>query len=175
MKEIVLAGGCFWGIQKAFSSIPGVESTECGYANGDSSTVPTYELVCSGRHGWREAVKVRYDESQTSLHGILAAFLYLIDPSQADGQGNDRGVQYRTGVYWTDPADEQAVRSALDQARPMYPEFHTECGPLTSWGRAEEEHQNYLKKHPGGYCHIPDEKIDDIGMMMAGFRFLRPP
>lgn len=173
MKEIVLAGGCFWGIQKVFSSIEGVASTECGYVNGDPSVKPTYELVCREGHGYREAVKVEYDPVVVSLDAMVAAFFYVIDPSWDDGQGRDTGPQYRTGVYWTDPCDEADLERLFAQVRPMYPVFCTECGPLTSWTRAEDEHQGYLARNPGGYCHIPEHKMEEMGMILSASRFFR--
>lgn len=159
IREIFLAGGCFWGLEKAFEDLDGVVSTECGYANGDPHFIPDYMLVCSGRYGYREAVKVVYDSGKVSLEDLLHCFLFLIDPTQERRQGNDVGIQYQTGVYWTDPGDESTVRGILESESRKYPEFHVECGPLTFWSPAEEYHQKYLDKNPGGYCHIPMWKI----------------
>ena len=93
-----------------FAHIPGVTGTECGYANGDTHYVPDYMLVCSGRMGYREAVKVEYDPSEISLDELLAVFFMIIDPTQERRQGNDVGIQYQTGVYWSDPESERVVR-----------------------------------------------------------------
>ncbi len=158
-REIYLAGGCFWGLEKAFEGIGGVVSTECGYVNGDPRFVPDYMLVCSGRYGYREAVKVVYDPELVSLRDLLRCFLFLIDPTQERRQGNDVGIQYQTGVYWTDHDDAQAVREVFGEESPKYPEFHVESGPLTFWSPAEEYHQGYLDRNPEGYCHIPPWKI----------------
>ncbi len=155
MSVIYLAGGCFWGLQKAMSELPGVLSTECGYANGDPLYVPDYAIVCSGRLNYREAVKVVYDPGMLSLETLLGVFFYLIDPTQERRQGNDVGIQYQTGVYWTDSESEQVVRKVFAEQEGYFQEFHTEMGPLTTWTRAEECHQDYLFKHPDGYCHIP--------------------
>ncbi len=158
-SRICLAGGCFWGLEKAFQDLPGVLSTECGYANGDPRFVPDYMLVCSGKFGYREAVMVEYDPDTISLETILNIFFFLIDPTQERRQGNDVGVQYQTGVYWIDPGDREAVEGFFSEESGRHAEFHTECGPLTFWSPAEEYHQKYLDKNPGGYCHISPQKM----------------
>lgn len=172
--EIFLAGGCFWGLEKAFEDLDGVVSTECGYANGDSHFFPDYMLVCSGRYGYREAVNVVYDSEKVSLEDLLHCFLFLIDPTQERRQGNDVGIQYQTGVYWTDPDDESTVRGILESESQKYPEFHVECGPLTFWSPAEEYHQKYLDKNPEGYCHIPMWKIALLNTIIGRGRFANP-
>lgn len=159
-SEIYLAGGCFWGLEAAFSAIRGVVSTECGYANGDPHYIPDYMFVCSGRFGYREAVKVVYDPDIIPLERILWSFFFLIDPTQERRQGNDRGIQYQTGVYWVDDDSADRVRRYFGKEAPKHSEFHTECGPLTFYSPAEEYHQHYLDKNLGGYCHIPREKIE---------------
>ena len=156
---ICLAGGCFWGMEALYRALPGVTDVQCGYANGDPHYVPDYMLVCSGRFGYREAVRVEYDPSVLSLEDLLAVFLFLIDPTQERRQGNDVGIQYQTGVYWSDPESEAKVRGVLSREAPRYPEFHVERGPLTQWTRAEEYHQRYLDRNPGGYCHIEPWKM----------------
>ncbi len=158
-SEIYLAGGCFWGLEKALQDLPGVVSTECGYANGDPHFVPDYMMVCSGRFGYRETVRVEYDPEVMPLDTLLAAFMFLIDPTQERRQGNDVGAQYQTGVYWTDPDDGRRVEAFMEAEIPRYPEFHTERGPLTFWSPAEGHHQHYLDRNPGGYCHIPVWKM----------------
>lgn len=155
MTAIHLAGGCFWGVQDVFSRIPGVIGTECGYANGDRHYIPDYMLVCSGRMGYREAVKVEFDPSRISLEDILAVFFLIIDPAQERRQGNDVGIQYQTGVYWSDRESEDIVRRVFAEQEAHYDDFHVEMGPLEYWTRAEDEHQNYLARNPTGYCHIP--------------------
>lgn len=180
VSVIHLAGGCFWGLQKYISEVPGVLSTECGYANGDPLYVPDYMLVCSGRMGYREAVKVVYDPELVDLETILGVFFYLIDPTQERGQGNDRGIQYQTGVYWTDSGSEEVVRKVFAEQEESFDEFHVEMGPLTTWTRAEEYHQDYLLKNPGGYCHIPVWKTAVLKQLldrMSGLRSSRtgPP
>ena len=165
--RIYLAGGCFWGLEKALGGLRGVVSTECGYANGDPHFIPDYMLVCSGRYGYRETVRVDYDPDVLPLEDILYGFLYLIDPTQERRQGNDIGIQYQAGVYWVDPGDEEVVRGVFSVEAPRYPEFHVEAGPLTFWSPAEEYHQKYLDKNPGGYCHIPMWKVALLESVMG--------
>ncbi len=165
MSTIYLAGGCFWGLEHAFRGLPGILSTQCGYANGDPHYIPDYMFVCSGKFGYREAVQVDYDPSVMSLEDILAVFFFFIDPTQERGQGNDRGIQYQTGVYWTDEDSEGITRRVFSEQERNYPEFHVELGPLTFWSPAEDYHQKYLERNPGGYCHIPSWKFEMIGEM----------
>ncbi len=174
MRDIVLAGGCFWGLERALGALPGVLSTECGYANGNPCYVPSYELVCTGLFGYREAVRVEYDEDAVSLEHLLDAFLFLIDPTQEGRQGNDVGEQYRTGAYWTDPGSGEVVRRVFAEAAQAYPEFHVEAGPLAGWTRAEEHHQRYLEKNPGGYCHIPASELEELLWMVGEGRWPVP-
>lgn len=162
MSEIYLAGGCFWGTQKAMSLLKGVLSTECGYANGDPHFIPDYMLVCSGRFGYAEAVKVVYDENVIGLDRLLSAFFMTIDPTQSDGQGNDKGIQYRTGIYWTDEVTGMEATAIVSVLSQQYPEFHTELLPLSNFTPAEEHHQDYLDKNPNGYCHISSAVLNEI-------------
>lgn len=157
MKEIYLAGGCFWGVEKAISMLRGVVSTQCGYANGDPHLIPDYLLVCSGRYGYAETVKVVYDESKVSLSLILKVFFMIIDPTKRNRQGNDVGVQYRTGIYWVDEESGDLVRRTVDAVSAGFREFYTEALPLSNFTPAEENHQKYLDRNPNGYCHIPYE------------------
>ena len=167
-RRIFLAGGCFWGLEKALKDVPGIISTECGYVNGDPHFVPDYMLVCSGRFGYREAVRVDYDPDVVTLSDLVHGFLYLIDPTQERRQGNDIGLQYQTGIYWVDPGDEQVVRGIFESEAPRYPEFHVEAGPMTFWSPAEEYHQKYLDKNLQGYCHIPLWKMETLRTLLGG-------
>ena len=117
-------------------------------------------LVCSGRFGYREAVRIEYDPEVIPLRCILWAFFFLIDPTQEKRQGNDRGIQYQTGIYWTDEQSELTVRLYVQREREKYDEFYTEIGPLTFWSPAEEYHQHYLDKNPSGYCHISRDRME---------------
>ena len=165
LKEIYLAGGCFWGVEKAMSLLDGVVQTECGYANGDSLLRPDYLLVCSGKFGYAEAVKVVYDSNDIDLNKILKAFFMIIDPTKLNRQGNDIGIQYRTGVYWTDEDSGRIVVEILTKLSERFDEFYTEASPLFNYTAAEEYHQKYLDRNPRGYCHIPPMVMDDIGKL----------
>lgn len=152
-KVIYLAGGCFWGCQKYFDLTDGVCDTEVGYANGPTEN-PTYEQV--KRHaGHAETVKVTYDPTKISLDALLQKYFLIIDPVSKNHQGGDYGIQYRTGIYYTDPADAPVIREALLKLASGYTQsLAVEQMPLKNYFPAEEYHQKYLEKNPGGYCHI---------------------
>lgn len=155
MSEIYLAGGCFWGVEKYIAGIRGVQSTEVGYANGQTGH-PTYEQVKYEHTGHAETVHVVYDGEALPLGVLLRLFWRIIDPVSVDRQGHDVGHQYRTGVYYTDEADRPVIEASLqalqaDYTRPLA----VECEPLRQFYTAEEYHQDYLDKNPGGYCHVP--------------------
>lgn len=154
MKEIYLAGGCFWGVAEYFSRIKGVVETEVGYANGRSEN-PSYEQVCTGTTGHTETTLVKFDEELISLEKVLNNFWHIIDPTQLNRQGPDKGTQYRTGIYYVDEADKEVILKTLEKVKKRYDDpIVTEIEPLKSYFKAEEYHQDYLKKNPGGYCHI---------------------
>ncbi|MFO7637622.1 MAG: peptide-methionine (R)-S-oxide reductase MsrB [Clostridia bacterium] len=153
-KEIYLAGGCFWGVQAFLKKIPGVIETSTGYANGKTNE-PTYEDVCRRGTGHAEAVRVSYNPEILSLPGLLAFFFRIIDPTSVNKQGNDTGVQYRTGIYYTDPEDLALIQGFLEgESKKHRKPLAVEALPLENYGTAEEYHQDYLDKNPGGYCHI---------------------
>lgn len=155
MKEIYLAGGCFWGVEKYFAMLLGVKETMVGYANGVTQN-PTYEQVCHEDTGHAEAVKVVYDENRISLLDILLAYFKVIDPISLNKQGPDVGEQYRTGIYYTTMADEEIIVGALQELQKQYNQpIVVETKPLLAFYKAEEHHQQYLDKNPNGYCHIP--------------------
>ncbi len=154
MKEIVLAGGCFWGVEEYMSRIPGVVDTRVGYANGTKAH-PSYEDVCTGTTGHAEACFVKYDENEISLKDLLDKFWSVIDPTILNRQGNDVGSQYRTGIYYLDDEDLEIIKDSLNREQAKYEKpIVTEVEPLTCFYDAEEYHQRYLKKNPNGYCHI---------------------
>lgn len=160
MKTIYLAGGCFWGVEKYFSLIPGVISTEVGYANGRTEN-PTYEQVCKDNTGHAETVKVDYMPETVSLPFILEQYYKIIDPSSLNKQGNDVGVQYRTGIFYTDPADKPEIEASLAALeKKIGKPLAIELAPLKQFFPAEAYHQDYLDKNPGGYCHIPTAKFE---------------
>jgi len=153
-KEIYLAGGCFWGLEKYLGNIPGVTATEVGYANGKTER-PTYEEVCRHDTGHAETVRLTYDQTQISLMRLLSLFYKVIDPTSLSRQGNDVGRQYRTGIYYTDPEDLPVIHQSTDQLQKGHTKaIAIETLPLENYYTAEEYHQKYLVKNPGGYCHI---------------------
>lgn len=161
VREIYLAGGCFWGLERYMENVAGVIETEVGYANGNTLNT-SYEDVKAGS-GHAETVRVMYDSEISSLPFILRRYFDVIDPQAVNVQGGDVGPQYRTGVYYTDPADRLAVEDALAR-------LAEECGgsvaiealPLSNYCTAEEYHQQYLHKNPGGYCHISWDEIEEV-------------
>lgn len=153
MKEIYLAGGCFWGVEEYFSRLEGVIETNVGYANGHKES-PSYEEVCTGTTGHSETTYLKYDDS-ISLEEILRKFFKIIDPTLLNRQGGDIGNQYRTGIYYIDEADKDIIDTIMEEEKKKYKApIVTEVLPLSSYYEAEEYHQKYLKKNPGGYCHI---------------------
>ncbi|MEG6523580.1 peptide-methionine (R)-S-oxide reductase MsrB [Desulfotomaculum sp. 1211_IL3151] len=159
MKEIYLAGGCFWGIEKYLSLITGIISTEVGYANGNTEN-PSYEDVCHKNTGHAETVKVVYNPDEVSLEFILKLFYQAIDPLAKNRQGNDIGIQYRSGIYYSDELDKEIISNSLQELQKNYEKpLAIEVFKLANYYPAEEYHQKYLDKNPGGYCHIGEEKF----------------
>lgn len=156
---IYLAGGCFWGMEHLMQSIPGVIDAQSGYANGTGESDANYQTVCSGKTGFRETVRVEYDPQQVSLDALLLAYFYVIDPTVENRQGNDRGTQYQTGIYYTNDKARETVERIADIERERSKKFFVEIGPLINFYPAEEYHQDYLDKNPTGYCHIPQKEI----------------
>ena len=156
MRSIYLAGGCFWGMQKFFDQFEGVLSTEVGYANGPDRA-PTYQEVCRNS-GHAETVRIDYDEGKLSLDKLLDLFFLVIDPLSINKQGGDEGIQYRTGVYYTNPDQLPMIQAAFEkEAAKVGSPLAVELLPLTNFFPAEEYHQKYLDKNPGGYCHSPQK------------------
>lgn len=158
-KTIYLAGGCFWGMQKFFDQFDGVVQTEVGYANGPEEA-PSYQDVCNSS-GHAETMRIDYDPEVISLTDLLNYYFMVIDPLSVNKQGNDRGIQYRTGIYYTEeeqlPEIEAVYRAEEEKAGTA---LAVELLPLENYFPAEEYHQKYLDKNPGGYCHIPDRFFD---------------
>lgn len=152
--EIYFAGGCFWGTEHFLKQIRGVESTQAGYANS-TVTNPSYEQVCSGKTNAAETVKVVYDPEVVDLKLLLDLYFQTIDPTSLNRQGNDRGTQYRTGIYYINKADVPVINQAVAVLKAQYHKpLAIEVKPLTNFYPAEAYHQDYLDKNPGGYCHI---------------------
>jgi len=160
-KTIYLAGGCFWGVQAYFDQLKGVLSTKVGYANG-TTAFPKYEDLKAGKADHAETVKVDYDDEVISLKDLLGHYLRFVDPYAIDKQGHDEGHQYRTGLYYTDLLDGIEAHEYLSSH--IEGEYAIEVAQMRNFFPAEEYHQDYLKKNPGGYCHVnlklikPDEK-----------------
>ena len=158
MQTIYLAGGCFWGMQKFFDQFEGVLSTQVGYANGPDRA-PTYQEVCRNS-GHAETVRIDYDEGKLSLDKLLELYFLVIDPLSVNKQGGDEGIQYRTGVYYTNPDQLPMIQAAFEkEAAKVGAPLAVELLPLQNFFPAEEYHQKYLDKNPGGYCHIPQRMM----------------
>lgn len=155
MKEIYLAGGCFWGAEHYFRNIEGVVDTEVGFANGDTPA-PTYEQVYTDTTGYAETVRVIYNPDGLPLDELLRAFFCAIDPLSLNKQGEDEGTRYRTGVYYTDPADLPVAMKVFEEIQAEYSSpLAVELLPLKNFFVADGRHQDYLVKNPDGYCHLP--------------------
>ncbi|MBQ6361879.1 MAG: peptide-methionine (S)-S-oxide reductase MsrA [Lachnospiraceae bacterium] len=158
MKELYLAGGCFWGMQKFFDQFQGVKETETGYANGPAAA-PSYQDVCRDS-GHAETLRIVYDEQQITVTELLQYFFMVIDPLSVNKQGGDAGIQYRTGIYYTEEKDLQTIKNFYDRKQEEIGKpLAVELLPLENFFPAEEYHQKYLEKNPGGYCHIPESKM----------------
>jgi len=156
-ETIILAGGCFWGMQELFRKIPGVITTEVGYAGGETSN-PTYETVSSETTGHAESIKIIFDADTLSLKELLNHFFMLHDPTTVNKQGNDIGTRYRSAIFITNEEQKAVAEEriqAWDASKQWPKPIVTEIAPLTSFTKAEEYHQDYLQKHPDGYtCHF---------------------
>ena len=160
LKEIYLAGGCFWGTEKYFSKVGGVVETDVGYANGNTQN-PTYEEVCHHNAGHAETVRVLYNPSVISLEFILNLYYEVINPTSLNRQGGDTGTQYRTGIYYVDADDEEIIQNSINKLQEKYDKpIAIEVQPLKNYYPAEEYHQKYLDKNPNGYCHIGHEHFE---------------
>lgn len=153
MSEIYLAGGCFWGLEGYFERIKGVKQTQVGYANGNSE-VTDYQSLKKTDHA--ETLKLVFDENELSLNDVLAHFWRVIDPYSVNKQGNDVGRQYRSGVYFTNEAQQQKIAEFFEkkQEQDKNKKIAVEILPLAHFIVAEDYHQKYLDKNPNGYCHI---------------------
>jgi peptide-methionine (S)-S-oxide reductase len=159
MSETALFGmGCFWGAERKFWETAGVVSTAVGYAGG-TARAPTYRQVCSGRTGHAEVVQVTYDPAKVSFDELLRVFWENHDPTQGDRQGNDVGTQYRSAIFTTTPEQRRAAEASRDAyQRQLSAAGHgritTEIADAPEFWPAEEYHQRYLEKNPGGYCGL---------------------
>ena len=158
METAIFGLGCFWGAERKFWQLPGVHVTAVGYAAGMTPN-PTYEEVCSGRTGHNEVVLVVYDPKKISYEALLKTFWESHDPTQGMRQGNDVGTQYRSGIYVTSPAqrklaEESKAMYGAELAKQGYGGITTEILDAPAFYFAEDYHQQYLAKNPGGYCGL---------------------
>ncbi|WP_323616394.1 peptide-methionine (S)-S-oxide reductase MsrA [Erysipelothrix rhusiopathiae] len=154
LRTIFVAGGCFWGVQEYYKRLKGIENTAVGYANSNQENI-SYQEVCSEKTGAVEAVMIQYNHAVISLDEIVDRLFRIIDPTSLNKQGNDIGTQYRTGIYYEHESDQEHLESLLTTYQEHYSKpLAFEVLPLLNFTRAEEEHQDYLEVHPGGYCHI---------------------
>lgn len=153
-ETIYFAGGCFWGTQAYFDLVDGVIATEVGYANGIMDN-PTYQQVCTGATGFAETTKIIYDPNKITLYKLLEHYFRTIDPTSINRQGGDIGTQYRTGVYCI---NHKQVEIAYEYFQLVRNDFEkpivVEITILKNYYMAEDYHQKYLEKNPGGYCHV---------------------
>ncbi len=162
MKQITFAGGCFWGVEAYFKQLEGVLDTRVGYADGTKEN-PTYEEVCQGA-GHTEAVEITYDETLLPLRTLLKHFFTIIDPTLVNRQGPDIGIQYRSGIYRYAPSDEPVIDHFIKEEGKKYTKpIRVAVKKDTPFFAAEDYHQDYLDKHPGGHCHIDLSLKDKVG------------
>lgn len=161
MKKIILAGGCFWGVQAYYDKVTGVKKTEVGYTDGDFPN-PTYEQVCNGSNH-AEAVKIEFDETEVSLKRILDHFFQIIDPTLLNRQGNDIGKQYRTVIFYDNDEDLNFIDDYIEKIKNNFKKpIKTEVKLAPEFYPAEAYHQKYLRKNPCGYCHIDLSLVDEL-------------
>ena len=177
VKTVYLAGGCFWGLEAYMQKLNGVEDAISGYANGKTENPSYYDLKTSGH---AETVKVVYNPLIISLEDILAHYLRVVNPVSVNKQGNDVGTQYRTGIYYTDEAEKAIIENVLAKEQTKHDKpIAIEVEPLKQFYDAEEYHQDYLEKNPGGYCHIDlslaDKPLDkDEEPVIDSSRYIKP-
>lgn len=152
-EEVIVAAGCFWGVQYYLDRLPGVIKTEVGYSGGDSQD-PTYEEVCSKKSGHYEVLRIIFDSDKTNLTTVIRYFFEIHDPTQTDGQGPDLGPQYLSAVFYYDEPQRLQIQAVMDELRAMGYDLGTRLLPVTVFWLAENYHQHYYE-HKGGapYCH----------------------
>lgn len=152
MKEIYLAGGCFWGVEGYFQQLDGVIKTKVGYSNGKTATT-TYQDIKKTDHA--EVIYIQYDENIITLNHLLQHYFRIIDPTSVNQQGEDVGRQYRTGIYYVDNETKEEASNFIKEVQKSYSEkIAVELEAVYHYIDAEEYHQKYLDKNPNGYCHI---------------------
>lgn len=169
-ETITLAGGCFWCTESVFLRVPGVQKSLSGYANGTKAH-PTYQEVCTGTTGHAEVVQVTFDPSVVSLADLLDLFFKAHDPTTLNRQGEDRGTQYRSGIYYTSEAQKAAAEASRTRAQTKWDQpIVTEVLPLTAFWPAEDYHQDYFNKNPNqAYCRaVIPPKLKKLGLSFVG-------
>ncbi len=166
MEKAVFGAGCFWGVQKVFGELEGVVSTQVGYTGGKLKN-PTYDQVCYSDTGHAEAIEITFDPARISYRKLLEVFWTHHDPTTLNRQGNDVGSQYRSAIFYQTPSQKAAAEETLrllDRSGIFKDPITTEIAPAETFYRAEEYHQNYLRKNPNGYCHIlyQSQKISEL-------------
>lgn len=157
IEKAILAGGCFWGVEDLFRTLPGVTATRVGYTGGQSEN-PTYKDITTGQTGHAESIEVTFDLAQTSFGEILEFFFKIHDPTTPNQQGNDRGTQYRSAIFYMNDHQKAVAEdliARLNEAGIWNASICTQITPATTFYEAEDFHQDYLEKNPGGYtCHF---------------------
>lgn len=155
MKKIYIGAGCFWGVEEYFSYITGVISTKVGFANGFLPN-PDYKSMVENPKGYAECCEITYDESIVSLKKLLEHLFKIINPTFIEN------FKYRSGIYWVDINDKDIALNFIQNQQKNYKDkIIVEVGLLTTFFLAKKEHQQYLKKNPNGYCHVPQKLIDE--------------
>ena len=155
-KTIYLAAGCFWGAQHYLKQIRGVVETQTGFANGKTIDPVTYEEVYTDKTGYAETVRVVFDPEVLPLKKLLQLYFLCIEPTSVNQQGEDKGTRYRTGIYYIDPGDVGTIMDVYREVQHNYSSpLAVEVEPIECFQPADEYHQDYLDKHPDGYCHLP--------------------
>lgn len=173
LRDIYLAGGCFWGVEAYMARIYGVYDVTSGYANGNSDN-PSYRDVLGGS-GHAETVHVRYDPKHTDLKTLLDLFFVVVDPTSLNKQGNDVGESYRSGIYYVDEEDLGVINQVIAEQDDLYSKpIVVEVEPLDGYYLAEEYHQDYLEKNPNGYCHIEFDAIEEQEVTPSSALYTKP-
>jgi peptide-methionine (S)-S-oxide reductase len=163
-ETLVLGGGCFWCTEGAFQLVPGVKSVVSGYSGGARKN-PTYEQICTGTTGHAEVIRIEYDPAQVTLERLLELFWVVHDPTTLNAQGNDRGTQYRSVIYYVSDAQKAAAEKSKETAQAKFRDpIVTEISPLGPFYEAESYHQDYYRKNPNeGYCqYVVKPKMDKM-------------
>jgi len=161
-EQAIFAAGCFWGVEAYFRRVPGVIAAASGYCGGTTGN-PTYEQVCDGRTGHAESVLVEFDPAVVSYERLLYHFWKIHNPTQLNRQANDVGPQYRSAIFANSPAQRAAaerLKEELANSGKYHKPIVTEISPAGAFWPAEDYHQDYLGKHPGGYCHVDLSNVD---------------